>query len=201
MSFFGCGESSDSDSSSPGSDNEEPRVEKESLDEQKSAKKRLLPPPLEALSAAKVPKFVTSHLHNDINWDRLKKDAPEVEPVEYKHWENCLPPVSTTNNVKHTRPDIALTKQVPQTLVPPTKAQLEAAAGAAKEASAKQVDHAISWSKMYHDGKSEKRRPAMKFADPELNNFCYTDTQKDKVAFKRTANSEDSKGKDGWKKL
>lgn len=210
LSFFSCNDVTDSSSSERSSDEDE-STKKASYDKEHFggdvSASSLLPPPLEALSTAKVPKFVTSHLTRDLNWDAMHKAAPEVEEKEYKPWESALPAVSIKSKVRDHRPDIALTKQVPQTLVPKPANDKKESESALTTESSKKKDLAISWSKMYADTSSEDirnktKRPRMNFDDPELNEFCYTDVNKDKKAFSKTpANQAQASGKLGWKKF
>nr|CAB3226724.1 UPF0690 protein C1orf52 homolog B-like [Phallusia mammillata] len=138
-----------------------------------------LPPPLTALASAKTPEFVTSHLSGDMDWNRMVKKAPYVVPKEYKPWETALPPVETKSSAKDKKPDIALVKQVPQTLIPP-KPKPEVPKPA-KEI----VDHAIMWSKMYQNTNEggPVKRPRPEDEDADLAGFCHTDTEIGKVAF------------------
>ena len=190
MSFFTCNSDSESDVTTSDSENEQeqkPSVQSKDEEEKDVSRKRTLPSPIDAITSGKIPKFVTTHLRNDLDWDKIKKEAPPVPEKEIKPWALKPVTIQSTAPSDH-RPDIALTKQVPQTLVPKEKVDQEDV-----QQPEKIVDHAIKWSKMYKDTTTLKGRPIMDFDDPEMNTFCYTDVNKDKNAFKRSTDNKNSK--------
>ena len=193
MSFFTCNSDSESDLTASDSENEEEQkfsLQNKNEEKKDAPRKRSLPSPIDAICSGKVPKFISNHLRDDdLDWDKIKKEAPPVPEKEIKPWALNPVTIQSTAPDDH-RPDIALAKQVPQTLVPKEKTEIDDV-----QKPVKIVDHAITWSKMYKDDCTIKGRPVMKFDDPELNTFCYTDVNKDKNAFKRSTDNKSSKGK------
>lgn len=187
LSFFTV-DSSDEDSSDDEVSCE--KVQACSLLTESSGDSKHLPSPLDALSSAKIPKFVTNHIKKDVDWNKMSTKMPEILAKETKTYGSALSPVGfkTKTETDKTK-DIHIAKQVPQTLVVPDKSLKRRPPDAA--------DHAVQWSKMYRDFSSERKaydRPLAEHEDSDLKGFCHTDISKDKVAFNKF-NKESSTNK------
>jgi len=178
LSFFAAA-SSDEDSTSSSEENNDLGSITQTSESCPKLKGSSLPPPLQALATAKMPDFVTSHLHDDVDWDQLVKKPPYVPPKEIKPWESDLPAVESKPNVKDKRPDIVLAKQIPQTLIMPHSKPVDT------NNQQNIVDHAIMWSKMYKDAPDtgSTKRPRPEDEDEDLVGFCHTDISDNKLAF------------------